>query len=389
MNKAVSARLLTTAVVVAATAAIGAAPAGASSPPIVIGAIAGTTGAYGSTGVAVINGTIMAVDKINASGGVLGRQLKLVWGNDGASATTSSLDFKKFVSDGAIAMLGSPDTATTTVALADQMHLPDLGAIDDGGPAIYPNGPEKPPAPWAWSNSLNTYAWGQIVGEYAMKSCPKGLAVLHDPTFYGLGGLAGILESYTKKLKLDDAISEDWASGSTQSLDSEIASIKSSGASCVDVWLTPQDEAAFVDEMHSLGDHFTVLGNDETSADTTFSGLAGANANGVLSAELTASYRPDAAVKAFAAAYKARFHLATTPFAELSYDAVFMLAKAITAGHSTSASSIQKQLNNVRDYPGLTGTLSFTPQVHVTINASQLTLVKYSTATKSWEPASM
>jgi ABC-type branched-subunit amino acid transport system substrate-binding protein len=372
---------------IATTFGLSAVSAGASSKPIVIGAIAGTTGAYGSTGVAVINGTEMAVAKINASGGVLGRQLQLVWGNDDASATTSALDFKKFVSEGAVAMLGSPDTATTTVALADSMHLPDLGAIDDGGPAIYPDGPSKAPAPWAWSNSLNTYAWGQAVGEYAMKSCPSGLAVLHDPTFYGLGGLAGIEESYTKKLKLDDSISEDWSSGATQSLDSEIASIKATGAKCVDVWLTPQDEAAFVNEVHSLGDSFTVLGNDETSADTTFAGLAGANANGVLSAELTAAYAPNAAVKAFASAYLKEFHLATTPFAELSYDAVFMLAKAITAGHSTSPTSIQTQLNSIKNYPGLTGSLTFTKQVHVTINASQLTLVKYSTSKHAWVPA--
>jgi branched-chain amino acid transport system substrate-binding protein len=45
--------------------------------PMLIGLIAGTTGAYGSTGVAVVNGAQMAVDKINASGGVLGRQFKL------------------------------------------------------------------------------------------------------------------------------------------------------------------------------------------------------------------------------------------------------------------------------------------------------------------------
>ena len=387
MNRATTAGILLATGMTAATIGATAPVAGASPKPIVIGAIAGTTGAYGSTGVAVINGTIMAVDKVNASGGVLGRQLKLVWGNDDASATTSALDFKKFESEGAVAMLGSPDTATTTVALADQAHLPDLGAIDDGGPAIYANGPSKAPAPWAWSNSLNTYAWGQAVGEYAMKSCPKGLAVLHDPTFYGLGGLAGIQESYTKKLKLDDAISEDWSSGATQSLDSELGAVKSSGADCVDVWLTPQDEAAFVNEMHSLGDSFTVLGNDETSADATFAHLANGNANGVLSAELTASYAPDPAVKAFAAAYLKQFHVATMPFAELSYDAVFMLARAITAGHSTSPTSIQQQLNSIRGYKGLTGDLSFTKQVHVTINASQLTLVRYSTAKHAWEPA--
>lgn len=384
-------KIVTTGIATALSAAIGLVGIGvsassASTKPIVIGAIAGTTGAYGSTGVAVINGTEMAVAKINASGGVLGRKLKLVWGNDDASATTSALDFKKFVSEGAVAMLGSPDTATTTVSLADSMKIPDLGAIDDGGPAIYPNGPSGKPAPWAWSNSLNTYAWGQAVGNFAMKSCPNGLAVLHDPTFYGDGGLAGIQQTYTKTLLVNDAITENWSSSSpaAAAMDSEIGKIKTSGASCVDVWLTPQDQATFVNEMHSLGDSFTVLGNDETSADATFAGLAGANANAMISAELTAAYAPDSVVKAFAAAYKKKFKIATTPFAELSYDAVFMLAKAITKGKSTSPASIQKQLNAITNYKGLTGKLTFTKQIHVTINAPQLTTVKYSTASNSW-----
>lgn len=355
--------------------------------PLVVGAIAGTTGAYGSTGQAVINGTKMAVDQINAKGGVLGRKIKLMWGNDGASATTSALLFKKFVSAGAVAMLGSPDTATTTVELAQRSQLPDLGAIDDGGPAIYPDGPSKPPSAWAWSNSLNTYAWGAILGTYASKHCPGGLAVLHDPTFYGLGGLAGIQETYKAPLKVNDSISEDWSSGSTASLDSEINSVKSSGASCVDVWLTPQDQAAFVHEMHNLGDSFTVMGNDETSADNTFAKLAGSNADGMLSAVLTTAYRPNAKVKQFASDYQQLFGVAATPFAELSYDAVGMLVQAIKAGKSTSAKSIQTQLNRISNYPGLTGSLTFTPQQHVTINAAQLTLVRYSTAHKAWEPA--
>lgn len=365
----------------------GSAAGGGGSGPIVVGAIAGTTGAYGSTGQAVINGTKMAVDEVNSKGGVLGRKIKLMWGNDGASATTSALLFKKFAGAGAVAMLGSPDTATTTVDQAEKMHLPDLGAIDDGGPAIYPGGPSKPPSEWAWSNSLNTYAWGAILGTYATKHCPGGLAVLHDPTFYGLGGLAGIQETYKAPLKVNDAISEDWSSGSTASLDSEINAVKKSGASCVDVWLTPQDQAAFVNEAHNLGDSFTVMGNDETSADNTFAKLAGGNADGMMSAVLTTAYRPNAKVKQFASDYQQRFGVASTPFAELSYDAVFMLVRAIKAGNSTSPQAIQEQLNRISGYPGLTGSLTFTSTQHVTINAAQLTLVSYSTAKKAWEPA--
>ena len=60
----------------AAVAALSAAQssARAAGEPYLIGLIAGTTGAYGSTGIAVVNGAQLAVDKINAAGGVLGRQ---------------------------------------------------------------------------------------------------------------------------------------------------------------------------------------------------------------------------------------------------------------------------------------------------------------------------
>ena len=58
--------------------------------PILIGLIAGTTGAYGAVGVAVVNGAIMAVDEINAAGGVMGRKIKLDWHNDNADATLSA-----------------------------------------------------------------------------------------------------------------------------------------------------------------------------------------------------------------------------------------------------------------------------------------------------------
>ncbi|RVB54280.1 ABC transporter substrate-binding protein, partial [Mesorhizobium sp. M7A.F.Ca.CA.001.06.1.1] len=54
-----------------------------------VGLIAGTTGAYGSTGVATVNGSQMAVDEVNAAGGVDGHMFKLDAHNDNASATLS------------------------------------------------------------------------------------------------------------------------------------------------------------------------------------------------------------------------------------------------------------------------------------------------------------
>ncbi len=97
--------------------------------PYLIGLIAGTTGAYGSTGVATVNGAQMAVDKINAAGGVLGHQLKLDPHNDDASATVSGQLFEKLVAAGAVAIAGSPDTGPVTAQLATRHKTPSCSVI--------------------------------------------------------------------------------------------------------------------------------------------------------------------------------------------------------------------------------------------------------------------
>jgi ABC-type branched-subunit amino acid transport system substrate-binding protein len=355
--------------------------------PIVVGAIAGTTGAYGSTGVAVVNGAKLAVDDINAKGGIDGRKLKLMTANDNASATVSSQAFQKMVSAGAVAITGSPDTGPATVAMSSRLKIPDTGIVDAAGLTIYTDGPTKPPSPWAWSFGLNTFAWGQKAAEYALDNC-KGLAVLHDPSTYGEGGNDAIQLTYEKagkKVALDQSITENWSTGATVGLTSELDKIKASGADCVVVWLTPQDTAAFVQTMHSSGDQFTVIGNDEINADDTFAKLAGQQADGAIGAMLTSNLNPSPELKDFRERYKQRFGLESTPFAEGEYDGIMVLADVIK-NNGTDPEAIQKGLNSVKDYKGLTVTFSFSEQDHATIQAEDLTTVKYDAAKGEWLP---
>jgi branched-chain amino acid transport system substrate-binding protein len=354
---------------------------------ILIGAIAGTTGAYGSTGVAVINGAKMAVADVNAKGGVNCKQLKLPSANDNASATVASQEYQKMVSAGAVAITGSPDTGPATAAMSSRLKIPDTGVVDDAGRTIYTNGPTKPPLPWAWSFGLNTFAWGEKDAQYALKNC-KGLAVLHDPSTYGEGGDDAIKLAYQKAgktLALDQAITENWSTGATVGLTSELNKIRQSGADCVVVWLTPQDTAAFVQSMHSAGDDFTVIGNDEINADDTFSKLAKDQADGAIGATLTSQLKPSSALKDFRQRYKQRFNLDSTPFAEANYDAVMMLADVLKKS-GTEPEAIQKGLNGVSGFAGLTGTFSFSEQNHATLTTAQLTTVKYSAAKDAWLP---
>jgi branched-chain amino acid transport system substrate-binding protein len=380
--------IITTSVLLAATAlcAVGG-QARAAGEPFLIGLISGTTGAYGSIGVATVNGAQMAVDKINAAGGVLGRQLKLDPRNDDASATVSGQLFEKFVAAGAIAIAGSPDTGPVTAQLAVRHKIPTIGVVDDGGLTVNTEGPTAPPNPWVFDFGLNTFAWGEKIGEYALKYCPDGIAILHDPSTYGQGGLYGIKLAYDKagkKIAIDHTITENWSTGATTGLMPEVNAIKAAGIKCIDAWLTPQDQAAFVQDLHSTGYSAMVFGNDETNSDDTFSKLAGDIADGTVSAVLTSDLHPSPELVAFRDEYKKKFNIDPTPFAETSYDSIMMLAQVITDAKSTKPADLQKGFNSVQGFKGITGDLGFSEKNHITINAEQLTLVKYDAASKQW-----
>ena len=59
-----------------------------------------------------------------------------------------------------------------------------------------------------------------------------------------------------------------------------------------------------------------------------------------------------------------------------------MLAQVLTKANSTKPADLQKEFNNTKNFDGITGGLSFSPDNHITITPEQLTLVKYDAASK-------
>jgi len=78
MSKSITRRQALASAGVAAIAAGLAKPAIASSEPIRVGYLPAITGPSSSTGIGISRGTQLAVQEINAAGGINGRQLELV-----------------------------------------------------------------------------------------------------------------------------------------------------------------------------------------------------------------------------------------------------------------------------------------------------------------------
>src|SRR4051794_15067465 len=106
-----SRRLLSPLVLV--IAALGALFAAASStadggvpPPIVIAVEAPISGATSSTGVDIARGAALAVRQVNARGGVLGRRIVLVRGDDAGQASRAAATAREVIANRPVAVIG-------------------------------------------------------------------------------------------------------------------------------------------------------------------------------------------------------------------------------------------------------------------------------------------
>jgi branched-chain amino acid transport system substrate-binding protein len=122
----------TTAAPAVTTAAPGttAAAAGTTAPtstePIKIGTLTSLTGNFAPWGVQVRDGMQLAVDEINASGGVGGRQLELTVSDDQSNADQSVTEMQRLIDGGAVAIGGiiSSDVGLATARLAEDQQTP-------------------------------------------------------------------------------------------------------------------------------------------------------------------------------------------------------------------------------------------------------------------------
>jgi branched-chain amino acid transport system substrate-binding protein len=109
----------------------------ASGEPIRIGVLTSLTGNFTPWGIQARDGIQLAVDELNAEGGVDGRPLEVVEVDDQSDPEEAVSGFERLVEDGVIAVAGtiSSDVGLATGALAEELETP-LFLVKAGSEAI-------------------------------------------------------------------------------------------------------------------------------------------------------------------------------------------------------------------------------------------------------------
>jgi len=327
----------------------------ADSGPIKIGMVVPTSGSSAPTGASMANGAQMAVDEINAAGGVLGRQLSLQVEDEACDAQQGVASANKLVSSGVVVSVGGYCSGAT---------LPQLPIFNKAGvPMIIPAANSQDLVKEGLENVFMINGTGLQQSTAALtfvkKQGYKAVALVDDNTSYS----KDITTETEKQITADGASSvvlNTSVNAGESDYSSVVRDIVGSGADILYWTGYYQEGGLIIDQLQKAGYTGDIMVADG-SADSTLSEIAGAAAEGVF-ATMTPTPNTIKGAEGWIADYKAAFGADPKPYSTQSYDAVRLAAAAITAAGNTNTDDVIAALEAITDFDAFSGPLSFTPE---------------------------
>ena len=301
---------------------------------IKVGILGPHTGEYAVYGLAVKNGATLYIDKVNAEGGVNGKQIELiVYDNKGDSAEAVTA-FNKMVEDGITALIGDVLTGNTiaVVAEANPVGMPMITASATAAAVTYNADTDT-----VYSNVFRTCFidpfQGEKMAQYAAEVLgAKSAAVICETGNDYAEGLAEAFRQKCAALGVAVVADEGYSKGDVD-FKSQLTNI---AAAAPDVVFCPnyyEDDGLIVTQAREIGLSAPFLGGDGWAGVKDY-----ASAEDLEGCLYCSAYAPGSsdAVKAFEADYTAKYGKDTlNMFAATSYDAAMVLVAALKKAEAT------------------------------------------------------
>lgn len=239
---------------------------GISKDEIVIGTHQDLSGPIKVWGVPVSNGMKMAVDEVNAQGGIHGRKLKLVLEDSGYDPKRAVLATQKMVErDKVFAMVG-PMGSPTVIAAQDIL-------LEEGIPQLFPLSaaeftfkmdPAKPQERLKFNNLLPYVESTRAAVKYMITSRNfKAPCIMHQDDEYGKNVLDGFTQQVTA-MNMKPASITTYKRGASE-FSSQVAKMKSDGCDLVVLGTVIRETIGAMAEAKKIGWNVTFLGATPTN----------------------------------------------------------------------------------------------------------------------------
>jgi branched-chain amino acid transport system substrate-binding protein len=321
-----------------------------------IGHVAPLTGGIAHLGKDNENGARMAVDEINAAGGIDAGgtkiTLELVAEDDKADPKEGTLAAQKLVDAGVVAVVGHLNSGTSIPA---SKIYSDASITQISPSATNPRYTEQG-FKTTFRVVANDNQQGAVLANFAateMKA--KTIAIIDDRTAYGQG-LADVVERVAKEKGLK-VVAREFTNDKATDFNAILTKVRAAKPDVVMYGGMDATAGPMAKQMKQLGIKSPLLAGDGACS-PEFIKLAG-DAAGVLTCSMAGEAVEKLAKGAdFTAKYKAKFNQDVQIYSPYSYDAVYVIADAIKRAGKADRAAITAAMPTT-NYTGVTGTIAF------------------------------
>ncbi|MBQ8822827.1 MAG: ABC transporter substrate-binding protein [Lachnospiraceae bacterium] len=307
-----------------------------------IGGIGPITGGAAVYGQAVMNGAQIAVDEINAAGGINGYQIEYKFQDDEHDAE-KSVNAYNALKDWGVQMVVGSTTSDPCIAVAAMSSQDNIFQLTPSGSAVDCVGPDNV-FRVCFSDPNQGKASAQYIGQNAVAS---KVAVIYDSsTTYS----AGIYESFAAEAAnqpFEVVAAEAFTADNATDFSVQLQKAKEAGAELVFLPIYYEAASAILTQADAMGFAPIFFGCDGLDGLLTVEGFDTKLAEGVMLLTPFAADATDDLTVKFVTSYQEKYNEIPNQFAADAYDAVYAIkAAAEKAGikPSMSASDICEAL---------------------------------------------
>ena len=319
---------------------------------LTLGMLAPLTGPGARFGESQRNAILLAIEELNAAGGISGNKFRLVIEDTKSEPPTAVTAFTRLAErKDLVCIFGSAASLDVPAYLprVDGATIPHILPV-----AVLPIITEMG-STWTFRTALNDKIAAVKMADFVVEQeKAKKIALLIEDSAFGETALK--FASEAERLEVKPLTIERFKRGDLD-MKSQLTKIRSLGATHIQFWGYYTEYALIAKQLKELDYPAVLLGNQAPVNDKTIE-LAGTALEGAMNICLFVPTASNPNIKNFVSKYHARFNAFPDTWAAQSYDSMYLVADAIKRG-GTTHQNLREALVNTRNFTGVTGTITF------------------------------
>lgn len=320
---------------------------------ILIGSYSSNTGATATFGVFQLRGTEMAINEINAAGGINGKKIKHINYDNKSDADETLAVVNRLISqDKVVAILGEATSGRSKIgAQVAQQHKVPMLSSSATNPDVTKVGN------YIFRACFIDPFQGMVMAKFMTENLKlKKAAILRDIKNDYSVGLSDIFADKLKAAGGEIITDISYQEGDID-FKSQLTAIKAKNVEAIFVPGYYNEVALIAKQAKELGMTMPLLGGDGWSSPKLFE-IAKEAINGNYFSNHYTTESKDPKTVNFVKTFKAKYNEDADVMAALAYDAVYLMAEAIKNSKEVTSENIRNELAKIKDFHGVTGQMS-------------------------------